>query len=316
MKIAVLNECFLTSGHKDRLKKLGELLEYTNTTTEDLAIERLTDIDIAIVDGILFPSTQKVLESTSKLKLLVLNTTGYDSVHLETAKQKDIKVANAASYATEAVAEETFMLMLGVARNSRMSDKFVRERPSEMDPGHKEHQHLLGFELKGKTLGVVGLGNIGQRVAEIGTAFGMNVIGYNHSPKPVPSIQKQVSLEELLKESDVVSLHVAYTPETEHIISKKELEIMKPTAILINTARGKLINTQDLYDALVSRKIAGAGLDVLEDWSSKDPLLKLDSVILSPHCAFYTKEALNNLSDILISNVESFIQGAPQNIVN
>lgn len=316
MKIAVLNECFLKENHIQKLRALGEVLEYKDTTTEDLAIQRLQGIDIALVDGILFPATKNVLESTTNLKLLVVNTTGYDSVDLETANKKGIKVANVATYATEAVAEQTFLLALSVARKLRPADKFVRDNPSPVDPGHKEHQQLLGFELKGKTLGVIGLGSIGCRVAEIGEAFGMRVIAYNRSPKNVGCVEKQVALEELLQESDLISLNLSLNKDTEHLISEKEFSLMKKDAIFINTARGQLVNTNDLYHALKENKIAGAGLDVLEDWTKNDPLFSLDNVVITPHIAFFSKESLQNLAEILVKNVESFVNGTPENIVN
>lgn len=323
MKIAVLNECFLTNSHLQKLKALGELLEYKDTTTEDLAIERLKDVDIALADGMLTPLTQNVFNNTNNLKLIVLNTTGFDAVDLETATQKGIKIANAGNYSTEAVAEHTIALMLAVAkkivladRHARLIAKRIREMLHSQDPEHQHAHNLLGFELKGKTLGIVGLGNIGCRVAEIGNAFGMNVIAFNRSSKDLSCVNKQMSLDELLKESDVVSLHLPLNKETENIISQIELDRMKPSAILINTARGKLVNSENLYEALTSGKIAGAGLDVLDNWSSTDPLFKLENVVITPHSAFFTQESLNNLADILVENIESFIKGDPINIVN
>lgn len=323
MKIAVLNECFLKDTHLQKLQSLGEVLEYKDTTTEKLAIERLKDVDIALADGMLTPLTQNVFNSTTTLKLVAINTTGFDAVDLESATQKGIKIANAGSYSSEAVAEHTIALMLAVAKkiiladqHARLISKRIREALHSQDPEHQHAHNLLGFELKGKTLGIIGLGNIGCRVAEIASAFGMNVIAYNRSKKNISCISKQVSLEELLKDSDVISLHLPLNKDTEGILSEKELSIMKPTVILINTARGKLINSDNLYEALTNGKIAGAGLDVLDNWSSTDPLFKLKNVVITPHSAFFTQESLENLADTLVTNVESFINGAPQNIVN
>ena len=316
MKIAVLNECFLSPEDKIKLQQLGELIEYQNTTTQELAIERLKDVDIAIVDGILFPSTKTVLESTNTLKLLILNTTGYDGVDMKAANSKNIKVVNAGSYANEAVAEQTFLLMLSAARRLRMADKFARSSPTPVDPGHKDHQQLLGFELKGKTLGIVGLGHIGCRVGEIATGFGMEVIAYNRSEKQVSCVKEQLPLGDLLKKSDVVSLHLASSAETKHIIGEKEFSLMKPSSILINTARGNLVDSTALQKALETQQIAGAGLDVLEDWSTNNSLFQLQNVVITPHISFFTQESLARLSKVIVENVKSFLNGNPINIVD
>lgn len=314
MNISILNECFFTKEHLDKLRSFGNLTIYEDTTTEEEAIKRLRDADIAIADCLIAPLNRKVFDSVNNLRFLSLNTTGYDAVDLQAAKEKGIKVANVPGFATDSVAEQAIALMFGVIRKVALGDKAMRKNPFQIDPGKKEEQKFLGFNVRGKTLGVVGLGAIGQRVAELGKGLGMNVIGYNRTVKDLADV-KMVSLEELLKDSDVISVNLKLTPETEYIIAEKELSLMKPTAIIVNTARGKHIDTKALYEALSSDKIAGAGLDVIEDWVDSNPLLKLDNVVLTPHEGFFTKESLTNLADIIINNVESFVQGQPINLV-
>lgn len=315
MNIAILDECFFLDNHLDQLKSLGNLKVYQQTTNEDDLITRLKDVDIAIIDGLFSPLNKRVLESTNNLKFISLNTTGYDGVDLETATQKGIKVSNAPGYATESVAELAIALMLSVIRQIPQADRKMRETPFQIDPADKSQENFMGVNLKDKTLGVVGLGTIGARVAELGQGLGMKVIGFNKHPKVIEGV-RMVALDDLLKESDVVSINLALNKETEHIIGERELSLMKEDAIIINTARGAHIETQALYDALKKRRIKGAGLDVLEEWTKDNPLLELDNIVLTPHEAFFTKESLENLANLIIENVESFVKGSPINLVN
>jgi lactate dehydrogenase-like 2-hydroxyacid dehydrogenase len=317
MQIIVLNanECFLTPDHLNRLKRLGDVSCYTDSDSEEKVIERLKNVDIAIIDGFITPLTKRVFESTNNLKLVILNKTGYDFIDKNIVQQKNIKVANLPGYSTEAVAEQAIALMFAVARHVIQGDKAVRNGLIEVDPANKQHQHNhMGFDLKGKTLGVIGLGTIGTRVAELGNALGMKVVGYNHKPKDVPGVTMS-SLEDLLKNSDVISINLALVPETDNFISEKELNLMKPTAIIINTARGRHINTHALYEALKNGKIAGAGLGVLDKLEDNHPLYSLENVVFSPHSGFFTQESLNNMAEGIVDNVESFVKGTPKNIV-
>lgn len=315
MKIAILNECFFNDNHLQKLKKLGEVTIYDNTNNEDLAIERLKDVEIAITDCYIAPLNNKVLGSTNNLKLLAINSTGYDLVDLKTATQKGIKVANVPGFSTDAVAEQAIALMFAVNRKIPLGDKNMRLKPFEIDPGDKNQRQYLGFNVRDKTMGVIGLGKIGTRVAELALGLGMKVVAYNRTPKQIENV-KVVSLEELLKTSDVVSLNLALTPDTQNIIGEKELSLMKPSAIIINTARGKHIETQALYKALKEDKVAGAGLDTLADMSTNNPLLTLGNVVFTPHSAFFTEQSLVNVADIIVHNVEAFVKNEPINIVD
>lgn len=315
MKIAILNESFFKESHLNALRALGDLTVHENTDTEEKAIERLKGVEIAISDCYIAPLNKKVLESANALKLLAINSTGYDLVDIVSAKSKGIQVANVPGFSTEAVAEQAIALMLAVSRKIPAGDVAMRQAPFQIDPASQEQKKYLGFNMQGKTLGVVGLGSIGSRVAQIGIGFGMKVLAYNRSKKNVEGV-KQVSLEELLKESDIVSLHLPLTPETENLITSERLQMMKPTAILINTARGKMVDESALINALQSHKIAGAGLDTIVEWKESNPLLKLDNVVLSPHSAFFTNESLDNCADIIVTNVKLFIEGKAVNIIN
>jgi len=205
MKITILNESFLKESHLNTLRSFGELVIYENTDTEEKAIERLKGSQIAIADCFIAPLNSKVFNSTESLKLLVVNSTGYELVDNVTAKSKEIQVANIPEFSTESVAEQAIALMLAVSRKIPTADTAMKSSPFQIDPANQEQRKYLGFNLQGKTLGIVGLGSIGSRVAQIGIGFGMKVLAFNRSTKYLDGV-KQVSLDELLKESDIVSL--------------------------------------------------------------------------------------------------------------
>lgn len=315
MKIVVLNESFLTKSHIEQLNQLGEVVVYDSTDTEKKASQRLKDVDIAVIDGFICPLNATVLSSSNQLKFITLNHTGYDMVDMDSANNKGIKIANVPGFSTESVAEHVIALMFAVVRHIPQANKEMHKRPFEIDPANEYQKKYLGFNVLDKTLGIIGLGSIGRRVAELGNGLGMKVVGCNRTAKDIPNVEL-LSLKDLLKRSDVVSINLALSPEVEYIIGEKELSIMKPSSIIINTARGKHINTQALYNALKEKKIFAAGLDVLEDWSDDNPLVKLDNVVLTPHEAFFTEESLHNMADIIINNIKAFVQGNPSNIVN
>lgn len=317
MKIAVLNECFLSGHHLDRLKALGEVVVFENTRTEDEAIERLQGIDIAIIDGFLCSLTAKVLNSSDNLKLIALPHTGYFMVDLETANRKGIKVANAPGFSKEAVAEMVIGLMFAVNRKIPLMDRNMRENPFESDPGNIGQQNKYwGFDIHGKTMGVIGLGRIGSAVATLALGLGMNVIANNRSPKSMEHVE-MVSKEELLKRSDIVSINVTSGAETKNLISQKELDLMKPTAILINVDQGQQVDTEALYNALERKKIGGAGLDQVAGLTKDHPILKLDTVVFTPHAGSSTHESFRvNLPELVVSAIEGFLQDRPKNIIN
>lgn len=317
MKIGLFNECFLNEGHLNRLKALGEVVIFENTRTEDEAVDRLKGIDIAIIDGFLCPPTAKVLSSVDSLKLVVLPHTGYFMVDLETASKKGIKVANCPGFSKEAVAELVIGLMFAVNRRIPLMDRNMRENPFESDPGNKEQQNKYwGFDIKGRTMGVIGLGRIGSTVATLALGLGMRVIANNRSPKTMAGVE-MVSKEELLKRSDVVSINVTSGADTKNLISQKELELMKPTAILINVDQGQQVDTEALYSALKDNKIGGAGLDQVAGLTKDHPILKLDNVVFTPHAGSSTDDSFRvNLPELVVSAIEGFSQNKPKNLIN
>lgn len=316
MTIGILNECFLSETHIDRLKTLGEVVVFDNTNSEDEAIERLKGIDIAIIDGFTCPPTAKVLESTDTLKLIVLPHTGYFMVDRETAQKKGIAVANAPGFSKQAVAELVIGLMFAVNRRIPLMDRNMRENPFDSDPSNIDQQNTYwGFDIKGKTMGIFGLGRIGSTVAALALGLGMKVIANSRSSKTMEGVE-MLSKEEVLKRSDVISINVTSGAETENFISERELNLMKPTAILINVDQAKQVNTEDLYTALKEHKIAGAGLDQVAGLTKDHPILKLDNVVFTPHAGSSTNESFRvNLPELVVFAIEEFVKGSPKNLV-
>jgi D-3-phosphoglycerate dehydrogenase len=231
---------------------------------------------------------------------------------LEAAKKTGIVVSHVPGYATEAVAEFTFALFLAAIRKLPSADKHVRRGSFDWRP-------FGGMELRGKTLGIIGTGSIGCRVAEIAGAFKMRVLGYDKYPNVRRAEEvgiKYVDLNNLMAESDFITLHVTLTSETEKLIGKKEIQAMKKGVVIVNTSQGKVIDEKALINALKSGKIAFAGLDVFEEEppAKDNPLFKLENTILSPHIGFHTVEAAKRCTDICVDNVVKFLGGHPQNV--
>ncbi len=315
MRISVLNDPLFDATQLRRLQRIGPLAVHVDTVSEAEAIQRLQDAEIAVIDGFKVPITRAVIEASGSLRLLVLTSTAFHMVDFGAAKERKVLIANIPTYSTEAVAEHTFALLLAVVRAIPEADRAMRARPFQIDPTEETHRRFLGFELRGKTLGVIGLGAIGSRVAELGLGFGMRVVAFNRSPRRIARV-RLVRLDELLAVADVVTIHLAVHPDTENFISDRELGLMKHGAVLINTAGGELIDTAALHRALKARRIAGAGLDVLVPWDRSNPLLELSSVVLSPQAAAWTREACAALADSIVDTIEAFARGGPINIVN
>lgn len=315
MKIVLLNRSFLSDDQIKHLQKFGDVEAYAQTDTEDELIERLKGAEVAVADCWDAPLSKKVFDNAPSLKYMSINSTGYDLADVKAARDNGISIANVPGFSTEAVAEMTFGLMLATVRHIPLADKAMRKGPFQVDSANREFDVYLGQNIKGKTLGIIGLGQIGQRVAEIARAFGMEVIAYNRSPRDVNGI-RMVGLEKLFKTADIISLHTAYDESLVNLIDKKTFELMKCSAYIINTGRAALINEQDFYDALKTGKIAGAGLDLVNDWSLKNKLLELDNVVFTPHSAFFTDESLQNMTKLIVENLESYFNGSPQNVVN
>ena len=258
------------------------------------------------------PLSAEIINACPKLKMLSVAFTGVDHIALAACRARNILVCNAAGYSTNAVAELTFGLAISVIRNIVPCD--ARCRRAETKDG------LVGFELFGKTFGVVGTGAIGARVAKIAAAFGCRVLAYSRTEKQklVDAGVQYVSLDELLEQSDFVSLHVPLTEATRGLINAEAIAKMKQGAVLLNTARGPVVDSAALAAALNAGKLAGAGIDVFEGEPpiAKDhPLCSAKNTVLTPHVAFASREALETRADIVFANIEKWLAGAPQNIV-
>jgi len=310
MKIVVVDHVYLEKEHIKKLRSMGDLEIFGEPPkTPDELKERIKSADIVIVGW--SDLTKNVIDSAKKLKMISIWATTCHYADLNAAKERGIVVTHVPSYATEAVAEHAFALLLAAIRRLPQADKHVRKGDFDWRP-------FGGGELYGKTLGIIGTGSIGFRVAELAKAFKMQILGNDKYPnlKKAEEIEmKYVDLHTLLKESDIVTLHVTLTSETERLLGKKEIEAMKNGAVLINTSQGKVIDEKALIDALKSGKISLAGLDVFEEEppSKDNPLFKLNNTILSPHVGFHTIEAAKRCTDICIDNVLKFLEGHPQN---
>lgn len=295
------------------LQAHGDVDVYTSRPgTEAELITRIRSAHTVVNIRAYCKFTADVLNACPGLKHLAVWGTGTDNVDLQAAQALGILVTNTPNTATESVAEQALALMLAVARRVPVIDAQV-----------KRGEWVRGMltQLCGKTLAIIGTGVIGLRMGQLGKGIGMNVIAWTYHPNPTKAeaigCRYVPTMADALREADVVSLHLRYSPDTEHIIGAKELALMKPTAVLINTARGQLVDQQALYEALRDGKIAGAGIDVFEKEpiDPQEPLLTLPNVVLSPHTAGTTAEALMNGLNLCAANVVACLAGRVQNRV-
>ncbi len=311
MKLVVVDHVYLEEEHIKKLDSIGDLKIFKNPPkTIDELKERINAADIVIAGWSDF--TKEIIESAKELKMISIWATTCHYVDLEAAKEKGIVVTHVPGYATEAVAEHVFALLLATVRKLRLADEHVRK-------GEFDWRPFTGRELAGKTLGIIGTGLIGCRVAEIAKAFKMQILAFDKYPNSKKAEEigmKYVDLHTLLKESDFLTLHVTLTSETEKMIGKKEIDIMKKGAVIINTSQGKVIDEKALIQSLKSGKISYAGLDVFEEEppQKNNPLFKLDNTVLSPHIGFHTIEAAKRCTDVCIDNVLKFVEGHQQNV--
>ena len=302
-KINALAAALQAAGH--------EFVYYTSKEIQqDKLLARVQDADIIMLAN--QPLSAEIINACPKLKMLSVAFTGVDHVALDACRARNILVCNAAGYSTNAVAELTFGLAISVIRNIVPCDARCRKE------GTKDG--LVGFELFGKTFGVVGTGAIGARVAKIAAAFGCKVLAYSRTEKQelVDAGVQYVSLDELLVKSDFVSLHVPLTDATRGLINADAIAKMKQGAVLLNTARGPVVDSAALAEALNAGKLAGAGIDVFEGEppiAEDHPLCSAKNTVLTPHVAFASREALETRADIVFANIEKWLNGAPQNVV-
>src|SRR5699024_8426886 len=284
-----------------------ELVLYdTRVTDNEMLIERGKDADIIMVANL--PMNEEVILGCHNLKLLAVAFTGLDHIAMEACRAKGITVCNCAGYSNAAVSDLVFGMLITLYRNVIPCNERVRVG------GTKDG--LIGMELEGKKFGVIGTGAIGSRVANIASAFGCEVYAYSRTKKELPNVT-YVSLEELLSHCDIVSLHVPLSEETRGLINRDRLALMKKTSVLINTARGPVVDSEALAEALNEGKIAGACVDVFEmepPVPQEHPLLHAKNLIATPHIAFATKEALVKRAIINLNNVKYWLEGNPINV--
>ena len=314
MRIVILDGYTANPGDLSwkELETLGELVVYDRTSADE-TVTRAADAEVVLTNKVLI--TKDVMAQLPRLKYVGVLATGYNVVDIEAAHQRGIIVTNVPAYSTESVAQMVFAHLLTVT--NRVEHYAVQNRADRWtNSADFSYSDTMLTELAGKTFGIVGLGNIGKRVAQIAQAFGMNVIALT-SKTTLPDGIKKVELPELLAQSDVLSLHCPLTSDTHHMINADTLKLMKPTAILINTGRGPLIDDQAVADALKDKRLYAFCADVLTEEPPKadNPLLGLPNAYTTPHIAWATVEARARLVKVAIDNVKAFANGKSQNVV-
>lgn len=314
MKIVLLESLGISQevleNYANTLRSQGhEFAAYEKDTSPAVQLERAKDADILMIANM--PLSGEVIRGCKNLKFIDVAFTGVDHVDLEAAKERGVAVSNASGYSNESVAELTLCMMLSLLRNVPQVEARCRQGSTK--------DGLVGRELKGKTVGIIGVGAIGARTAQLCLAFGCKVLGYCRHPEknPVPGVT-YVGLEELLKSSDIVSLHCPQTPETIGLINRERLALMKNTAILINAARGPIVDSQALADSLNEGRLAGAGIDVFEQeppLDTKHPLLHSKNTLVTPHVAFASEESMVMRAEIVFDNIQVWLNGSQKNII-
>ena len=318
MKIVVLERNSVGSDISvDCFGDFGELVTYPNTLDHQVS-ERVKDADIIIANKALL--NEASLKDAANLKMVCEFATGYDNVDLAYCKSRGIRVTNAVDYCTDAVAQHTFAMLFYLMEHLRHYDDYVKK--GEYGAQDRFSNFDLPFvELAGKTWGIIGMGNIGRRTASIARAFGCHVIFHSVSGRSSCTEYEHVTFDELLAKSDFLSLHCPLSDLTRDLIDKEALRKMKKTAILLNVARGPVVNNSDLYWALQNGEIAAAGLDVLEkEPITSDNLLgriqDSNKLLITPHMAWATIEARTRIVTEVYQNIQAFLDGKERNIVN
>ncbi len=295
-------------------REFGSLTVYPRTPLEQL-FERAKDADIILTNKI--PFSREIIAGLPRLKFIGILATGFNTIDIAAAREHGVIVANIPSYSTDSVAQMVFALVLNVCNRTDHYAVATRSGRWSQNPDFCYWDTPL-TELAGKTFGIYGLGNIGMRVAGIAQAFGMRVIAVTSKPQSLLGKIEKVSFEELLSQSDVLSLHCPLTAETKALINSDSLTQMKPSAILVNTGRGPLVDEQAVAAALRQNCLQAYVADVMEQEppAADNPLLDLPNAYLTPHIAWATYEARQRLMAIAVENVRSFVQGSPVNVVN
>lgn len=314
MKVVIMESLGVSKEKLDTLKKplesMGcEFFEYEKTSNIDTLIQEAKDADVMIIANMPIPAS--VIENCDKLKFINIAFTGVNHVDLDAARRKNLVVSNSSGYSNEAVAELVIGMAISGLRNLFQVEQRLRNG--------KTKDGLIGSEIKGKTVGIIGLGKIGSRSAELFHAFGAKILAKSKSVhENLPNYIQQVSLDKLLTLSDIVVLHCPLNEETRGLINKETLRLMKKTALLINVARGEVVNEEDLCYALENNIIKAACIDVFKTeppLNQNEAILKAPNTLLTPHIAFATDESMNLRAEIVFDNLKSWLEGKPQNLV-
>jgi len=296
-----------SDSFSDEMKVLGHTVKYYNGLPVDQTdlLNRAVNADVLVVSN--YQVTKDVIENSVKLKMIAVAFTGVDHIPMDLCRSKGVVVCNAAGYSTQGVAELTIGLAINLFRKIVPLDGSTRAGGTRSG--------FLGGELNGKTAGIIGFGAIGERVARLAQAFGCRVIAWSRSAKVIDGVEF-VQLEQLLQHSDIVSIHLPLNDSTRGLINAKNLGLMKPSAILINTARGPIVDYNTLTTALSDNRLAGAAIDVYEHEppiEESHPLFTAPNTILLPHIGFATKEAIEERSRIVLQNIRNWMGGSPTN---
>lgn len=297
----------------DCLKDFGEVEEHGLLSYEEIA-DAIEDADMVIVNKTLL--NEYTLRKAKRLKYIGLFATGYNNIDIDYCRAHGITVCNAGSYSTNAVAQHTFALILEFYSNTARYNRYVQDGRWKKSPTFSPFVYPLN-ELYGKTLGIVGLGAIGQSVAKIADAFGMRILAYNRSERNIENVS-QVSFEELLRESDIVTVHCPLNEDSKEMFHKDTFAKMKQDALFVNTARGGVMVEQDLKEALISGQIGGACIDVLsvEPMEEDCVLMGIENCIITPHIAWAPLETRQRLMGVVYENIKAFLDGSPKNVVS
>lgn len=313
-KTVVMNGERMNYDHRLDYSILSDEVKVYEQTTPDQILERIQGFDIVVTKEMPV-SGDLIRQFPDSVKLIVEAGTGYNNLDLAAAREKGITVCNIPAYSTERVAHTAIMMIMNLSSSMQKQISMLAKNDHTNFTKCMQVDHV---EINGKTLGVIGAGNIGREVIKVAQALGMNILAYTSSAREDEPGIHYTTLDEVLSKSDYVTLHCPLKPETHHMINKERLALMKPTAFIINTARGALIDEAALIEALQEGRIAGAGLDVqeVEPPSEDNPLYSMDNVILTPHMGWRGLETRQRLVSIVADDIKNFLAGTPINVVN
>lgn len=313
-RVVVVNAGKMNYDHALDFSILSNDVQVYEDSTNAELIERIQGARVVVTKE-LPVSADLLSQFPDTVELIVEAGTGYNNIDLDAAKKKGITVCNIPAYSTERVAHTVIMMILNFASTMQQQIGMLAKGNRSNFTKYLQVSHT---EVNGKTLGVVGAGHIGMEVIKVAKALGMNILVHTRTPKADGDGIRYVSLDELLENSDYISLHCPLNDQTKHLINKKTIGKMKPNAVIVNTGRGPLINEADLCEALAAKRIAGAGLDVqeVEPPAEDSPLYTLDNVIITPHMGWKGLETRQRLVGIIRDNVQAFFKGEPINVVS